>query len=82
MKKVTLALITGLLLSTSASAEKIHYYTATTSLWKDMGRGGTPESTFFYIPVVAVSAVFETIMAPGIAIWNIGRSNGSSEKSE
>ena len=79
MKKILLTLVAGFVLSTSAYAEKIPYYSATTSLWKEMGENGTMSSTFFYAPAVIFSAVVETVFAPPVALWNIGRDKEEPE---
>jgi hypothetical protein len=84
MKKAILLLVAGVIFSTSAYAERIPFYSATTSLWKEMGENGTMSSTFFYAPAVIVSAVVETVFAPPVALWNIGRygDDEGKEKSE
>jgi hypothetical protein len=82
MKKVMLSLVVGVILSTSAYAEKIQFYSATTSLWNEMGENGTMSSTFFYAPAVIVSAVIETVFAPPVALWNIGRSEKEEPKAK
>lgn len=82
MKKVILALVAGLVLGTSAYADKIPYYYATTSLWHEMGENGTMSSTFYYAPAVIVSAVIETVFVPPVALWNIGRDKEEAEKAE
>lgn len=80
MKKIILSLVAGIVLSTSAYAEKIPFYSATTSLWKEMGEDATMSSTFFYAPAVIVSAVIETVFAPPVALWNIGREHEEESK--
>lgn len=80
MKKLILVFIIGLTLCSTASADKIRYYAATTGLVKQMGDSGTASSTFFYGPAVVVSAVVETILSPSVLFWNLFQKKNSEIK--
>jgi len=71
MKKAMFILIMGLILSTTASADKIKYYDATTTLVDKMGKDGTASTTFYYTPAVVFSSVVETVLLPPVWFFNL-----------
>jgi len=80
MRKIMFLLVVGLLLSSTVNADKIKYYSATTSFVKEMGKDGTASSTFYYAPATVVSAVIETVLAPSVWFWNLFQEEESKEK--
>jgi len=71
MKKIVAIFFTGFLLTSTLSAEKIEYYTATKELIDDMGKKQETENVVFQGPATVVSAVIETGLAPFVFFWNL-----------